>query len=369
MNRPDMSKSKEYASFPLLAEPDRYKPCPWDLATDASMRAHWSAVFTKHFPTCLEEAIREGLDRGEPEDELRRHAQTAARNFRGWLDKAQHDPQRFGTHNILTFCIGRERVLRQANFDDPYRLTKQRENERALALLPDLLNQLDDLDPPARWARLIEGIFAGNIFDLGAVETASLFEEGKSFDFHQVRSKLKPRPWRVDDLDPWLTRTAAGPAYRSAMLFVDNAGPDVVLGMIPFARQLLRDGAHVILSANLTPSLNDITHDELTTLIATIANLDPQIARACEKRQLELVSSGNGLPLIDLSQVARELCDAVRRCDVDLLVIEGMGRALESNFDARFTCDTIKIGMIKDPAVAQCFDGEMYDLVFRFEQV
>ena len=33
--------------------------------------------------------------------------------------------------------------------------------------------------------------------------------------------------------------------YQRAVMFVDNAGADVVLGMIPFARELLRMGAEV----------------------------------------------------------------------------------------------------------------------------
>ncbi len=33
--------------------------------------------------------------------------------------------------------------------------------------------------------------------------------------------------------------------YQSVFMFVDNAGSDLVLGMIPLARELLRNGAQV----------------------------------------------------------------------------------------------------------------------------
>jgi type II pantothenate kinase len=33
--------------------------------------------------------------------------------------------------------------------------------------------------------------------------------------------------------------------YQRVLMFVDNAGADVVLGMLPFARELLRMGAEV----------------------------------------------------------------------------------------------------------------------------
>lgn len=33
--------------------------------------------------------------------------------------------------------------------------------------------------------------------------------------------------------------------------------------------------------------------------------------------------------------------------DADLVVLEGMGRAIETNLNARLRCDALKIGMIK----------------------
>ena len=139
--------------------------------------------------------------------------------------------------------------------------------------------------------------------------------------------------------------------------------------MIPFARDLLQRGTRVILTANLIPSLNDITHDEMTGLVETIARSDVTLQRALTEGRLELLSSGNGLPVIDLSRVSGRLCAAVRSRKVDLIVLEGMGRALESNYDAQFKCDALKLAMIKDAGVAELFGGKVYDLVFRFEPV
>lgn len=36
--------------------------------------------------------------------------------------------------------------------------------------------------------------------------------------------------------------------YRRALLFVDNSGADVILGMLPLARELLRRGTEVNIS-------------------------------------------------------------------------------------------------------------------------
>lgn len=48
----------------------------------------------------------------------------------------------------------------------------------------------------------------------------------------------------VDNLDEALDRFRRQP-HRKAVLFVDNAGADVLLGMLPFARQLLKAGTKV----------------------------------------------------------------------------------------------------------------------------
>jgi hypothetical protein len=48
----------------------------------------------------------------------------------------------------------------------------------------------------------------------------------------------------VDDLDAVLDRFRRQ-AYRKALLFVDNAGADVLLGMLPFARELVKLGTQV----------------------------------------------------------------------------------------------------------------------------
>ncbi len=56
---------------------------------------------------------------------------------------------------------------------------KAAENAKALSLLPALLAELDAIpDEQVRLRALIEGVFAGNIFDLGAANTAALFAAG-----------------------------------------------------------------------------------------------------------------------------------------------------------------------------------------------
>lgn len=54
--------------------------------------------------------------------------------------------------------------------------------------------------------------------------------------------------WASPSVLPLSLASTAGKVvspYQRAIMFVDNAGADVVLGMIPFARELLRMGAEV----------------------------------------------------------------------------------------------------------------------------
>ena len=56
-------------------------------------------------------------------------------------------------------------------------------------------------------------------------------------------------PWGIETLNCRWSRSAPAGApavpYRRVIMFVDNAGADVVLGMLPLARELLRSGAEV----------------------------------------------------------------------------------------------------------------------------
>ena len=89
-------------------------------------------------------------------------------------------------------------------------------------------------------------------------------------------------------------------------------------------------------------------------------------SRRSAELPIEIVGTGTGEPLIDLRQVSRELNAAAE--DADLVILEGMGRGVESNLDAEFSCDAVNIAMIKDCAVAARHGGKVFDVVCRFWQ-
>ena len=294
-----------------------------------------------------------------------------------------------GAPTVLKLCGLRDRTLRELGFDDCFLDVKTEENEKALATLPGVLRELDAIgDPGARIEALIRGVFAGNIFDLGAAASAALHANGDG-GFDAARAGLKRRPWCVDHADAfrdaWLgeearvseSRTRVGSfasPWKKCVMFVDNAGADVVLGMLPLCRELLRGGAEVVLAANERPSINDVTAREARALLPRVAKAERDalgagkavIARSLSENRLVVVSSGSDLPVIDLTHVSSELRDAAR--GADLVVLEGMGRAVETNLFARFACDALNLGMVKHPEVAQCLRGELYDCVCRFRR-
>jgi hypothetical protein len=63
----------------------------------------------------------------------------------------------------------------------------------------------------------------------------------------------------VDDLDAVLDRFQRQ-TYRKALLFVDNAGADVLLGMLPFARELVKMGTQVGRGGTLLSACETVEH-------------------------------------------------------------------------------------------------------------
>lgn len=126
-------------------------------------------------------------------------------------------------------------------------------------------------------------------------------------------------------------------------------------------------GTQVVLAANRLPALNDMTYRETLEECQHLAALDPTLAKLLNQDRIRIADSGGVAPLIDLRHLSEEI--NVEAADADLVILEGMGRGLESNFDAEFVCDSIKVCMIKEAIVAQRYGGKLFDVVFRFDQV
>ena len=51
----------------------------------------------------------------------------------------------------------------------------------------------------------------------------------------------------MDDFDDWKSRRdVSNIPYKCAAIFCDNSGADIILGVFPFARDLLKSGTKVV---------------------------------------------------------------------------------------------------------------------------
>jgi type II pantothenate kinase len=340
------------AVFPLLTDPaGTYRPCDTDLLVNDGARAYWLELFESHFDVQLEAAATTGVAAAA----LARAREAMTER----IEALRREPDLHGDLDILVLDAVRHEVLVAHGIHDEFRLVKERENEAALLALPHRLAALDALDPAARLEALVTGMLAGNLFDMGSRATAGRFTDG-SLPFDESLAAVPARPWRVDDVDAAAADLGARPPRR-AVLFADNAGADLVLGVLPLARHLLLGGAEVIVTVNSEPNLNDVTIDEIGPIVERATGVDEAFARPA----LRLVDSGCIAPLIDLSRVSDDLVRAA--AGADLVVLVGMGRAVESNWSARFACRSLRVAMIKDPQVAETIGGELYDAICRFE--
>jgi type II pantothenate kinase len=407
--------------LPALLDANAYNPCTFDYEgsgidspacpdREVCLR-EWIDVFRHSTPTFARH-IEDGAAHEQPDAAKR--SQLASRfsaEFPAALDAALEARRQSKTHGLgtdpttgkitcISLCHLRDEVLHALGLRDIFLRVKREEDAAALKLLPGVLKGLDGIqDPKQRLELAVRGVLAGNVFDLGAAASAELFAKGEGGGaeaFFRTRDeRLLPRPWAVDDLDalvgalvvrdeedehngPSSPPAPRTPPYKKAVLFADNAGSDVLLGLVPLARELLRLGVpSVVLAANTHPTLNDTTAAELEPLLKSAAEADALglLPKALSSRALRVVASGNELPVIDLRRCSPELArefsveeegDGGLKNDDILLVLEGMGRGIETNLRAAFRCDALRIGVIKHPEVARCLQGRLYDPVVRF---
>ncbi|KAG6551234.1 hypothetical protein Mapa_007160 [Marchantia paleacea] len=378
-------------AFPLLTDPDNYEPNIVDLS-DPVEREYWFSILSNHLPDLVEKAV---ASEGATNDAKRR-GDAFAQAFRAHLARLREEPAAYGKLGLANLLEMREECLREFHFTDAYRAIKQRENEASLAVLPDLLSDLDTMTPSDRILALIEGVLAANIFDWGSKACVELYRSGTIMEIYRMSRDKMQRPWRVDDFDLFRKRwigeegaTTPPKPHKRALFFVDNSGADIVLGVLTFARELLRRGTEVVLVANSLPAINDVVAAELPAVIAAAAKHCDILRRAAETGgllfdavscnngdshesqngsvpPLYVVANGSGSPCIDFRQVSSEVAALAK--DADLVILEGMGRAVHTNYNAKFKCDVLKLAMIKNQRLAeQLVHGNIYDCVCRYE--
>ncbi|XP_070042870.1 damage-control phosphatase At2g17340-like [Nicotiana tomentosiformis] len=212
------------------------------------------------------------------------------------LEDLKKDPESHGgPPDCILLCRLREQVLREVGFRDIFKKVKDEENAKAISLFEEVVRLNDAIkDEAKRVKNLVRGIFAGNIFDLGSAKLAELFSED-GMSFLASCQNLVPRPWVIDDMDTFITKWSKK-TWKKAVIFVDNSGADIILGILPFARELLRHGAQVVLAANDLPSINDVTYTELVEIISKLKDEHGKLI-GVDTSNLLVANSGNDLPV------------------------------------------------------------------------
>lgn len=123
----------------------------------------------------------------------------------------------------------------------------------------------------------------------------------------------------------------------------------------------------VILACNSGPALNDVTYSESLIVTERIAAMDPVIHSALRDEKLLLVQTGSSSPCLDLSRLDQGLAVLVRERQTDLVVIEGMGRAIHTNYYAVLRCESLKLAVIKNSWLADRLGGKIFSVIFKYE--
>ncbi|KAK9129184.1 hypothetical protein Sjap_009671 [Stephania japonica] len=366
-----MESCSEMVPFPLLTTPieSNYRACtiPYRFPSDNPRKAtpteiSWVDLFLNSVTS-----FRQRAENDTTVPDAHSKAEKFAQRYTEMLEEMKKDPESHGgPPDCILLCRLREQVLRELGFRDIFKKVKDEENAKAISLFGDVVHLNDSIEEEdTRVENLVRGIFAGNIFDLGSAQLAEIFaKDGMSF--LASCQNLVPRPWVIDDLNAFKLKWSKK-LWKKVIIFVDNSGADIILGILPFARELLRHGSQVVvLAANDLPSINDVTYSELIEIVSKLKDENGNLL-GVDASNLFIANSGNDLPVIDLTRVSQEL--AYLATDADLVILEGMGRGIETNLYAQFKCDSLKIGMVKHPEVAQFLGGRLYDCVFKYNEV
>lgn len=357
----ELDRWESHLTFcPLLADPANYIADTVDLNSDQEARVYWL--------NCLESSVEKFVERAVKSQPHSDTAHSRAMQFKEkYVSRLHHlreQPFAYGNLTVRSLLDTVEHCLKEFDFPDPYLGQKQLENEHAFTLFASRLEELDAMETVERNIELVKAVLAGNMFDWGAREVVDLLETEK-FGFKQAREKVPERPWLIDCLDAWLARLE-GPPHRCAAIFIDNSGLDFVIGILPFARELLRRGTKVILCANSVPALNDVTYSELLVLLRQASSMCDVIDGALREGRLVAMETAQAGPCLDLSRLNGELANAMST--VDLLILEGMGRAVHTNLETKFNCESLKLAVIKNRWLANRLGGPVFSAICKYER-
>ncbi|KAJ2305971.1 hypothetical protein IWW52_006316 [Coemansia sp. RSA 2704] len=347
----------------LVNTPGRpYQPDTVDLSQQPQQQEYWISAMERNTNGLLDLAESGALPGCESADARQRLSGFVALYLKH-LQRLRERPLAYGAMSVRALLGLREQCLHEVGLEDIFAGVKRRETDAALAALPALLRQADaQPSTEARARLLLHNVLAGNMFDWGSTELRGALAAG-ALDLERARAKITWRP-QFDNTEQFVARVTRGPRFGRAVVFVDNSGADVCLGVLPFARFLLQQGTQVVLAANSRPALNDVTERELAEIVERTGQVDLDLRTALEAGALLVCGTGSSGPCLDLRKLDARL---VQQCQsVDLVVIVGMGRAIHSNYHASFSCESLKLAVFKNQMAADAANAQIYDALCMY---
>ncbi|KAJ2883483.1 hypothetical protein FB639_002163 [Coemansia asiatica] len=348
-------------ALPQLVDTRRhmYEPDTVDLASNVEQQAYWIQAMERNTRGLMQMASDGTL----PFEGNLQRMQAFGKLYLRHLCRLREQPLAYGPMSVRALLGLREQCLHEVGLHDIFAEVKKRETDAALRQLPQALATVDVLDQAEDQLRLLlQNVLAGNMFDWGASELRGEIADGE-LDFARARDRITWQP-QFDSSQEFVHRALKTP-YNRAVVFVDNSGADVCLGVLPLVRFLASQGTSVVLAANSRPALNDVTEPELNDIVERVSAMDKCVERAVKQGNLVVCGTGSSGPCLDMRMLDERL---VSQCaDADLVIIVGMGRAIHSNYRARFTCDSLKLAVFKNQMAADAAGARIYDALCLFE--
>jgi damage-control phosphatase, subfamily I len=180
---------------------------------------------------------------------------------------------------------------------DPYLAQKNESNEQALAILPDLLQEVEQSEVPLLAALRLA--IAGNIIDYGAM---------RSFDVRAAIARARTIPFVIDESRQLFECIARLSGKRIKILYLaDNCGEIVYDSLV--IRCLVELGFEVTVAVKERPIINDALLAD-----ALVCGLD---------RYARIITNGTACPGTPLASCSSEFLHAFR--EADLILSKGQG--------------------------------------------
>ena len=172
------------------------------------------------------------------------------------------------------------KIAETTGLADPYAQQKRESNQRALAILDRLRDEVKDADEPTHLA--IRFSIAGNIIDYGAHE---------HFDIDEALHKSRTLPLAIDHSRQLLDRLSQLAPNDIVLLLADNCGEIVYDTLL--VELLANRGLQVVVAVKQKPIINDATMED-----AVFVGMD-KFAR--------VIDNGTGCPGTPLQLCSSEL--------------------------------------------------------------